>query len=516
MIIKQTLPHLGDAIMALRMMEIMYKQTGEPVTWAGTPGTNALFLHHPAVATTPVEHIMHWDIDLSDMYYAGWGEYAEAFGVDWDGKPPKLIVTSEEVEQHKLPDTGRMKIGVCTNSRDKHRCYPHHKALVKKLKKHYDVHVFGREQLPIRQLVSKVSQLDKLITVDTGVAHLGGCLGVPIIIIAGHDNRCRELYGWYRNTQIVSSGIKCPEQDCLKCKHASCIYCIYPNTITRTISSLKGIILDLYTGNSNRGLGDILMSTVVARALQDSFELPVTYIVRPSTEVLITGFDYVHDVKDIPRLKDYLYIPFGYAFEDYSNIRNCRNRIDSMLVYCGVDTDDKTPHLSFNSNSRWYVCWGGKPNLGMSFLSASPTRSYPLDMADKLVSLLQPSFDIHYFSVNGETIHGANNHKLSLPELLNAVSQMDIICCTDSFMSHLAGALDIQSVVLYTTIQSDWRNKYYNSVGVQSPIDCSPCRDLQFSIPSLCAESDIKPCIASMTPELISEALLKMLPNLQQ
>ena len=274
MTIKSELPHLGDALMALAMLQhannsgYLPLQINEPVVWAGLPATNALFLH-TSVQTTPVEHITQWDVDLSNLRYASWDDFAKALNIKWAGKPAKLIVTSEELHLHKLPDTGKCKAGVCYVSRDKHRSYPHSKYLVKLLKKHFDVHVFGLRQLPVRQLVAEVSQMDLMVSVDTGLAHIAGCLDVPLIIIEGPTD-CKKIYGCYQDTRYVfTDSDKCQYKPCVTrgCKHKDCLYLIHPSQIVNVaICDLENIAVCRM-----KGLGDVIMMIPALYGIKDAF-----------------------------------------------------------------------------------------------------------------------------------------------------------------------------------------------------------------------------------------------------
>lgn len=504
-IIRNTKLHLGDALMILAMMQ-------PDDIYAGTPECNALLMNN--VRTIPVEHIVHWDVDVSDITYPDWEDYANALDVDWDGRPPKLSVTAEEVEAYKLPETGRMNVGICCWSRDFQRSYPHWKSLVRHLKKHFDVYIFGREHVPIRQLVSHVSQMNKIISVDCGLAHIAGCLGIPLIVIEG-PTECREIYGWYGNIRYVKqfSRLWMPDcqasVNCVKCYHANCMYLIHPNEIIRCAFHIKNIVLDLHTDNETRGLGDVIMSTVVARALSETFKLPIIYVVRPLAEPLLEGhYKTVNNIKDIQKINNSIYIPFRDAFEHYRYIRNRRHRIDSMLLYCGVKSIDKKPAVPKVVTFRRYAK-PGKINVGVGITSMAPTRSWPIEYLHELAKLLGDNYLFHLFE--GARLHKQGNiieHKTSLSELIGAISQMNMVLSVDSLLSHLAGALNIPSVVLYTTIKADWRNKYYNNtIGIQSPVDCSPCMDRQFGIPQECEKATIKPCVQMLTPEMIAEVI---------
>lgn len=320
MLICNDKPHLGDALMILAMMK-------KNDVYAGTPACNALLMNN--VRIVPVEHIVHYDVDVSDVVYASWEDYAEALGVGWDGQFTEIFVIAKEIKACKLPDTGRIKIGLCTTSRDKHRCYPHHKALVEQLKKYGDVYVFGREreQLPIRQLVSEVSQMDKMVSVDCGVAHLAGCLDVPLVIIEGPTD-CRKLYDCYADTKYVSTDKdNCDRKPCVNqpCKYANCMYLIEPEEIvdavkyrenTQVMPPANTLPATSPLDNQEKivivrmkGIGDILMTWFGLEALRrDNPDAHITYVTSPACTQLFYGQDDLVD-KVIP--SDWDYEPHG-------------------------------------------------------------------------------------------------------------------------------------------------------------------------------------------------------------
>lgn len=481
MIIKNDKPHIGDALMILAMIQQLQRD-GKDVAYAGRDQTNELLYKFVPLAK-------QGDIDVTDVI-GKWGDYANELNLDWDGRVANL---------------GRQrdgdKIGVCCISRDFRRCYQHEKMLVRCLKRYGKVVVFGHEYLPYWKLIDEVASLKILISTNNGIAHLAGCLGVPLVIIEGPYD-CREIFGWYGDVRYVNSGIKCrPCGDTMlyKCWHASCLYCIHPKKITQQAFELKEIIWDTHTDNPTRGYGDIIMSTVVAKAFKQKYpSIPVTYVVRDGAQPLVLNNPYIDKV--IPELDSITektnYIKLGFAVEDYSILRNRRNRIDSMLIYAGISTNDKKPILKY-PKIPWNYRKHGKINIGVGINSAAPSRTWLVEYLQVLARMM-PEYVFHSF---GHQINGYQNiisHRLGLINLSNALSQMDAILCTDSMISHIAGAIGVKSIVLYTTIKAEWRNKYYNSIGIQSPVACSPCMDGQ-SVIGNCKHQ----CIEQLTPEIV-------------
>ena len=319
MIIKNLKPHLGDALMILAMMK-------DGDVYAGTPECNALLMNN--VKTIPASQIVHWDVDVSDVSYPAWEDYAKALKVEWNGEPPKLIVS--DVEKCILPETGKMRLGVCCSSMDKHRSYPHCKELKKHLSKYFDVYEYGREKLPIRQLVAEISQLDYMLSVDCGIAHIAGAIEIPLIVIQGPTD-CNKLYNLYKDVTIIESPYDCEPCYGNPCNHASCMYLIKPQKICETIKSLaEGLGTDDAANALNlenkspkqtqekivivrmKGVGDVLMTwfglEIVRKQNPDAHITYVTsencsqlfYGQYTADKVVISSWDYPPE--GIPRL----------------------------------------------------------------------------------------------------------------------------------------------------------------------------------------------------------------------
>lgn len=489
MVIKNDKPHLGDTLMILAMMQQLQRE-GKDVAYVGRDQTNELLYKF-----VPIARQGDGDIDVTDIC-GDWGDYTKAFNLDWNGTVANLG------RQHDGD-----KIGVCCVSRDFRRCYPHEKALVSGLKRYGKVVVFGHDSLPYWKLIDEVASLKILISTNNGIAHLAGCLGVPLVIIEGPYD-CREIYGWYGDVRYISSKIGCRPCNDKVCLQAHCLYLIHPKQIIQQAFELNEILVDTYTDNPNRGFGDIIMLTVIAKAFKQIYpDIPVTYVVRDATRPLINNNQYINKVvSECPVVTNKTnYIRVGYAFEDYSVLRNRRNRIDSMLIYSGISTNDKKPEVHF-PRIPWNYRKKNKTNIGVGINSMSSTRRWPTAYLQKL-AFDMPEYVFHVFD---NQINGCKNifsHNLNMINLMNAISQMDIILCVDSMISHIAGALNVPAITLYTNVKAEWRNKYYKNIGIQSPIPCSPCMECQFGVIEGCNTSIMTPCVLALSPELVRNRL---------
>ena len=560
MIIRKDTPHLGDGIMILAMME---KLTSS-VTFAGTPEVNALFLHHPNIKTTPVEQLTTWDIDLSDITYPRWDDYAKALNVEWDGKPPTLEVTSEELLHHKLPDTGWMKVGVCTTSRDKHRCYPHHKALVKRLQKHYDVYVFGREQLPIRELVSKVSQLDKMVSVDTGIAHIAGCLGVPLIIIAGPTD-CEKLYAPYGNVVIASTDKdRCERKPCVvdACKQAHCMYLIDPEDVKDAITEPQKTIsqnIDVPSTSQKdnqekivivrmKGIGDILMTWFGLEVLRrENPKAHITYITSDNGSELFYGqgnlvdkvfaVDWDYPPEGIPRLPasirnlphDRLLeldnrIDFHDTIEGSLGDRKLIHtspRADNFAKLMGVNLDGNVFHrmLKIPDEMEKYASevtsvFGDKMLISCQLDAKGATRLWHIDRWIQLSKLLvKNGYGVIWFSLTPEhqylKLDGVLNLscQTSLSQMIALMSKCRYAISTCSASIHIAHRLSKTIPIgIYGSTDYKLLATYYDDLIpiTNYSMDCTPCADWGHE----CLRQPGAPwCINQISPKRIVNAI---------
>jgi ADP-heptose:LPS heptosyltransferase len=68
-------------------------------------------------------------------------------------------------------------------------------------------------------------------------------------------------------------------------------------------------------------------------------------------------------------------------------------------------------------------------------------------------------------------------------DLAAVLAQMQAVVTCDSFPMHLAGALGIPTIVLFTTTDAVLGSDYPSVVAVQSAARCSPCRIAQGRCP---------------------------------
>ena len=274
------------------------------------------------------------------------------------------------------------------------------------------------------------------------------------------------------------------------------------------------ILFDVMTDSDKRGLGDILISTPVVKALKEKYQCRLDYLVRKEAHVLLENNPYIDNVISKANIQDYeLRFVLGMRLEDYSIKRNRQPRVDSMAELFGVNLASKVPEIYFPRKTVIN-------RIGISIDSTNPVRSWRDDYLIGLCEKLR-KFDLHCVGLNSiELPSFVTNHTSTqtLREFIELVSTFQFVVTTDSFLSHLAAAFDIPSVVLYTEIPKEWRCGYYSqTIGIQSPVNCSPCwarqaPKLSQEIKECYEKQDIKlKCVDALTSEIIYSKVIEMI-----
>lgn len=292
------------------------------------------------------------------------------------------------------------------------------------------------------------------------------------------------------------------------------------------------ILFDTIFEVSDRGLGDILLTTPIITELKKKFNAKITYACRPKAAELLQNNPDIDSVitrySDLEKTQFTYHLPLIRHTEDYKILRNRQCRIDSLaeLFMVKLTKDNKLPKFYLTPDeihaADKVICKTHKIKLGINIEATAPSRrwlySYLLELL-KLLGEENSKFEFYLFGQGSKLKCTGlpsyiNNFisKLTLRNSIALVSKMDIILTTDSLYSHVAGAFKIPQVCLYTSIPAEWRNKYYKSIGIQGKTKCSPCCDFQFITKEdydKCDRFGIPPCVKSITPDIVKDALEK-------
>ena len=298
------------------------------------------------------------------------------------------------------------------------------------------------------------------------------------------------------------------------------------------------ILFDVTYNCSDRGIGDVLLTTPIIIALKKKFNADITYACR---EKHLPILQYNPDIRKV--ITEYTnmdsttytyHLPLIRHTEDYKIKRNQQNRIDSMadLFMVELEDRDKRPKVYLTEiELEWSRMQVPKDDriyrIGMNIEATAHSRrwiySYLIDLVKDLNNAQKYNFEIYLFG-QGQNFKGVEEsipaivknyiHKTTLRQMMAMLYRMDLILSVDSLFSHLAGALDIPSVVIYSSIPARWRNSYYRSIGVQSSRKCCPCMDFQFVKKEdydKCDRFGIPPCIRDITADKVKNSIYQLI-----
>jgi len=289
------------------------------------------------------------------------------------------------------------------------------------------------------------------------------------------------------------------------------------------------ILFDTIYQCSDRGLGDILMTTAILEGLKKKFNADITYVCKPRAVPLLeynpTISKVITKYEDADVMNYTYHLPLIRHTENYKLDRNRQNRYDSMqeLFMVKLIDQDKHPKIYLTGTE---LEWGNmhipkekyKIKIGINIEATAPSRrwlyTYLLDLIKLLNTSSKYNFEIYLFGqgkfipIDNRLPAYVHNYvgKTTLRQMIALTYRMDIVLAADSLYGHIAAAFDIPSVILYTVIPAEWRNKYYRSIGVQGKTKCCPCIDFQFvkrEDYTLCDRYNIPPCTKTITPNIV-------------
>ena len=264
----------------------------------------------------------------------------------------------------------------------------------------------------------------------------------------------------------------------------------------------KRFLLDSVTACGQRGLGDILMTTVGAKYLSEHGWVVDYYVRDPAGEVLKNN-PYIDKVY----LEDSYYtdnsrpdkrkytgtLLLSRLLEEYKDTRrNQQSRIKSILELLRIDPSnltDFTPVLVLTEEEKKYgqqVVSKVLPNLVLGLESSgSKARSYPHKYRKELLTLLSSVFNVIVIGVThkAEDFTGVRvtdlRGKTKLREAISIIAASQIVLTMDTAPYWFATALGVPSVVLFTTIHSDWRVSEFEGLvrPINANLSCAPCWD---------------------------------------
>ena len=233
------------------------------------------------------------------------------------------------------------------------------------------------------------------------------------------------------------------------------------------------------------GRGDVLMASVIAKALKDKYDTAVSVwmAVKPGHERLLQGNLWVDKIYssepqmhlDGPDIKmnvnDLEFRAEVKAFESEGRVQ--KNRTTLYLEGMGLSLINKTPiYVVTEEERRWatktLVSLGydlDKPIIGLQYSGSNITRTYP-HMDDVEICLTHDGFQT--FCLDHRS---AGRYDYDLGQIGALVERMTLVVTPNSFFYHLAGALKRRAVVLFGSETGElWTEDYEKATPLQ--IDC--------------------------------------------
>jgi ADP-heptose:LPS heptosyltransferase len=269
------------------------------------------------------------------------------------------------------------------------------------------------------------------------------------------------------------------------------------------------------------GLGDTLTLAPALLSLQasnphariDILTIPVLFEILAAAGFNGNMIPYPAEVDTVERYDCYLALEEDGGDPDYLRLGSIDFRAKQLHQPQGLGP--ASFQIGGAAREKMRLPAGPRIRVGLQVRGLSPIRSYPPDLlAEVLRGLVRHGYEVHLlggaddcpapaappllFNDCGKTANFAETAAL--------VEQMDGMICPDSYLMHLAGALAIPTVAIFSTIPPHLRVSAYPSVSALAPdTPCAPC---------LAIEDDKCPlghpeCVALRSPTVSPQVILE-------
>jgi ADP-heptose:LPS heptosyltransferase len=265
-----------------------------------------------------------------------------------------------------------------------------------------------------------------------------------------------------------------------------------------TIKKTKSILVSRQTG----GIGDILMLTPTIRAIKKAH--PGTPLIVCTTSGYLNGVlfeilkhnPWIDKVISVNELFDYKFkkvYNFGTGKEMEIESKTGKNRIDIFAELAGVNLVDKqTVYAITNEEKKWVRTWLKEkiPNerkciIGIQVHTTTNKRDWGAEksllLAFQIVNTWKDTSVLLFYEGNGSerppdypNIHCVVGFPIRTVAAL--INECSCFVAPDSGLLHLAGALNVNLVGVFGSIEPDSRINYYqNAKSVCLYYPCAPC-----------------------------------------
>ncbi|MFX0084290.1 MAG: glycosyltransferase [Candidatus Hodarchaeota archaeon] len=300
--------------------------------------------------------------------------------------------------------------------------------------------------------------------------------------------------------------------------------------ITREITSNMrrhtSILFDIVTNCVDRGVGDVLLTTPIIRALKERFpNSTIHYYAHEHNYPVLLNNQYIDKVISNPKDLDSYYsyhLKLERKLEDYSIERNKHHRLDSLAELFSVILKDKDLILNLTKeeieNSKKYIPKNNKKNIAIMFKSTSHYRNWPIERFRELVDKLKKKYNVIMLCKDYEPLFDDVYNlsgRLAIRELCCVIYLSDLLVSLDTAGIHIAGALDKTCIGLFGNIPAKYRSEYYKN---HISIEGSRCRDLCWDMQDrnakflkMCFNKKIAKCMLDISVTKVYREIRKIL-----
>lgn len=282
-----------------------------------------------------------------------------------------------------------------------------------------------------------------------------------------------------------------------------------------------------------QGMGDVLMSAVVVRGLKNLYpDCETTFYAYPQYLPLLKRFDFIDALGTLEDIDTSAIMVDLMGKVDYLPLCNKAHRLDLLADEAAVPRDllDYSFVLTLTDEEqvwlpRYLKRLRMKRNdklIGIHLKSYAPIRTWDYNyvLARLLLDKYPSSYKIILFEKDQQDIPKDlrcsrvidATGKLSVSQLVPAVSACNILVCPDSGLMHVAGMMRVPFISLFGPIDPDMRIRYYptgEAIWMKNEVSCAPCWDWQVS--ACTREDESRLCMRSITPEIVVERIERRL-----
>ncbi len=141
--------------------------------------------------------------------------------------------------------------------------------------------------------------------------------------------------------------------------------------------------------------------------------------------------------------------------------------------------------IPLDIQARWRLPDSSRHKVALHVGVADSLRTYPLDLtgqlADRLIAahcevfLIGADVPNPCPSASDDGLHDLIDGTKTVADLAGVLSQMDLLIAGDSFPMHLAGAMEVKSLALFTSTDAVLTKDYPGTHALKSTAGCSPC-----------------------------------------